>query len=306
MTKNTHRSMKTAEWLTLILLSMIWGASYFFAEIAMRSFQPFTIVFIRVLIAALALNIVVRASGLRMPSTWSDWSQFLVMGLINNLIPFSLIFWSQQRILSSLASILNATTPVWSVILSHFLTKDEKITANRLVGVIIGLFGASVVIGLTSLSKPNVDIIPLLVVISASISYALAGIYGKRFNTTNPLITAAGQLTASTILMAPIAMIFDRPWSAPPPTTPAILSLIVLGLVNTAFAYILYFRLLASAGATNVLLVTLLNPFNTILLGSVFLGERLFMRHFVGLGIIIVSLLIIDGRFFRKFLLLKK
>ncbi len=211
MRSSASNSMKLSDWFLLILLSILWGGSFFFGEIALSALKPFTIVLSRVSIAAILLNIMARATGYRMPSSLKMWGAFLVMGLINNLIPFSLIFWGQTQIPSSLASILNATTPVWTVLLAHFLTKDEKITKNRFIGVLFGLLGVVIMIGWDVLSGLGINILTQVAVIMAAISYAFAGIYGKRFNDTPPIVTAAGQITGTTIMMIPITLIVDKP-----------------------------------------------------------------------------------------------
>lgn len=292
------KSMGSSDWFLLALLSMLWGGSFFFGKVALSELRPFTIVLIRVSLAAAALNLLVRATGHRMPSSPRLWAGFLVMGLLNNLIPFSLIFWGQTQISSSLAAILNATTPVWTVLLAHLLTADERLTPDRLGGVLLGLAGVAIMIGLDALQGLGANVIAQLAVVGAAISYALAGIYGKRF-TGPPTVTAAGQLTGTTVMMVPIALLVDRPWTIPMPGPEVWGALLGLALLSTAVAYLIYFRLLSNVGATNLLLVTFLIPVSAILLGMVILGERLEPRHFAGMGFIALSLMAIDGRVLR-------
>jgi len=299
MRSSTIKTMGPLEWFLLIILSVLWGGSFFFSKVALAELRPFTVVLGRVGIAALALNLIVRASGHRMPGSREIWGMFLVMGLLNNLIPFSLIFWGQTRIASGLASILNATTPLWTILLAH-LTGDERLTANRLGGVAFGLVGVTVMIGPDVLGGLGLKMLAQLAVLGAAFSYALAGIYGKRFKAIPPYVTAAGQITCTTLMMIPVALFVDRPWLLPMPGIKTWGALLAIALLSTAMAYVLYFRLLSTAGATNLLLVTLLIPVSALLLGTGILGERLDPRHFIGMGLTGLGLVVIDGRLLRK------
>jgi drug/metabolite transporter (DMT)-like permease len=278
----------------------LWGGSFFFNEIALTGVRPFTLVLGRVLIAALALNIIVLATGKRMPGSMKMWAPFLLMGLINNLIPFSLLSWGQTRISASLASILIATTPVWAVILANFLTRDERLTPNRLAGVLFGLAGVALMVGLDALGGLGEDVVAQVAVVGAAVFYALAGIYGKRFRGVEPIVTATGQITGTAVMMVPIALLVDRPWMLPFPGWDVWGALLGLGLLGTALAYVIYFRLLRTAGATNSLLVTFLVPVSAIILGTVFLGEHLNVRQVAGMGLISLGLMAIDGRLLRR------
>jgi drug/metabolite transporter (DMT)-like permease len=290
--------MGAVEWTLLIGLSVLWGGSFFFVGVAVDGLPPFTIVVLRVGIAAFALNVAVVALGLRMPSDRRAWGAFLGMGLLNNLIPFSLIAWGQTHIASGLASILNATTPLCTVVVAHFLTRDEKMNAGRLAGVVIGFAGVVVMIGPEALEGFGVDVAAQLAVLAAATAYAFAGVFGRRFRRMGiaPLITATGQVTASTLMLVPMALVVDRPWTLPMPTTEVWGAVVGLALLSTALAYILYFRILATAGATNLLLVTFLIPISAILLGATLLGERLATQHFAGMVLIGLGLAAIDGR----------
>jgi len=296
---SVNKTMGPLEWILLIFLSVLWGGSFFFSKVALSELQPFTVVLVRVGIAAIVLNFVVIATGQRMPTSPKMWSVFVVMGLLNNLIPFSLIFWGQTQISSSLAAILNATTPVWTVLLAHFLTTDERLTPNRLGGVFIGLLGVAIMIGLDALQGLGINVLAQIAVVGAAISYAFAGIYGKRFKGTSPIVTATGQITGATLVMIPIALFIDKPWLLPMPNSSILGALFGLSLLSTALAYILYFRLLSAVGATNLLLVTFLIPISAIILGQLILDEHLEIRQFVGMGLIGLSLMAIDGRILR-------
>lgn len=296
MKTSTNHVMGSREWLLLIVLSMLWGGSFFFSKVALAELHPFTVVLVRVGLAALALHFVIRLTKQHMPRARATWGLFFVMGALNNLIPFSLIFWGQTQIASGLASILNATTPLWTVIFAHFFTRDERLTGNRLAGVVCGLLGAVIMIGPDALGGLGLNVLAQVAVLGAAISYACAGIFGKRFKGTPPIVTAAGQVTASAIMMLPIALVVDQPWRYPTPHIVTWGAMFGLALLSTAVAYIIYFRLLATAGATNVLLVTFLIPVSALLLGMTILGERLDVLDFVGMGMIGLGLAAIDGR----------
>jgi drug/metabolite transporter (DMT)-like permease len=299
---HVNRRMNRSEWLALVLLSVLWGGSFFFVGIQVKALPPFTIVFLRVGLAAIILNVLVKALGKKMPVEPSTWRAFLGMGLLNNAVPFCLAVWGQGHIASGLAAILNATTPISTVIVAHLFTEDEKLTRNRLLGVAIGFLGVVVLIGPDSLKGLGVNVLAQAAVLAAAVSYAFAGVYGRRFRRfgIEPILTATGQVTASAMLLFPIAMIVDAPWTLSLPPLPVWEAVVGSAVLSTALGYVLYFRILATAGATNLLLVTFLIPVSAILMGSYGLGEHLEARHFVGLAFIGAGLAAIDGRFFAR------
>lgn len=297
-----NRTMTSREWGLLLTLSVLWGGSFFFAGVAVKELPPFTIVSLRVVIAALTLQIVLRIQNLHLPRTKIAWQAFFGMGILNNVIPFSLIVWGQSHLASGQAAILNATTPLFTVVVAHVLTHDEKMTGNRLIGVIVGFIGVAVMIGGKSLFMLGNDIMAQLACLAGALSYAFAGIYGRRFKTMEipPMVTAAGQVTASSIILLPIMLIIDQPWTLATPSTGAIAALFGLALLSTALAYIIYFRILSTAGATNLLLVTFLIPVTAIFLGILILGEHLEPKHLAGIILIGAGLAAIDGRFWKR------
>jgi len=242
------------------------------------------------------LNLIVIATGNHMPTDAKTWRAFFIMGALNNVIPFSLILWGQTQITGSLASILNATTPLWGVLLAHGFTRDERLTPNRLAGVLLGLGGVVLTIGPDALKGIGLHALAQLAVIGAALSYALASIFGKRFKAIPPFVTAAGQVTGTALTMIPLVLLIDRPWERPMPGIASLGALLGLGVLCTATAYTIYFTLLKTAGATNLLLVTFLIPVNALLLGSFILGETLASQHFMGMGLIGLGLAAIDGR----------
>jgi drug/metabolite transporter (DMT)-like permease len=293
-----QKTMTASDWALLAILSIVWGGSFLFVGVAVRELPPLTIVALRVVTAASALLLTLRLMGVDLPRTRQVWYAFLGMSILNNVIPFTLIVWAQSHIASGLASILNATTPLFTVIVAHYLTEDERLTGQRFAGVIVGFAGVAVMIGAAAFASLDASILAQLAVLGAALSYSLSGVFGRRFKTMGipPLATAAGQVTVSSAILLPTALIVDRPWTLAMPSTGAIVSLAALGLVSTAFAYLIFFRLLARAGATNVGLVTFLIPVSAILLGVLVLGETLAMRHMAGMALIGGGLILIDGR----------
>ncbi|MEW5251366.1 DMT family transporter [Microbulbifer discodermiae] len=295
-------SMGTKEWFMLIILSILWGGSFFFIEIAVSELPTLVIVLTRVSLAAIALWIFVLIARIRVPRTPSIWASFLTMGLLNNVLPFSLIVWGQIHIASGLASILNATTPLFTVLIASTFLRDEKATRNKLAGVVIGFIGTVVMIGPSALDGIGVNVVAQLAVLGAALSYAFAGVYGRRFKVRNinPIVTAAGQVSASALFLIPIILIAGIPADLGRPSIQTVAALIALAVFSTAVAYVLYFKILASAGATNLLLVTFLIPISAILLGTLVLGEMLQGPHIIGMAIIGFGLVVIDGRFLRR------
>jgi drug/metabolite transporter (DMT)-like permease len=298
MQASVQKTMTASDWALLAVLSIVWGGSFLFVGVAVRELPPLTIVALRVVTAASALLLILKLMGVDLPRTRQVWEAFLGMSILNNVIPFTLIVWGQSHIASGLASILNATTPLFTVIVAHYLTVDERLTGQRLAGVIVGFVGVAVMIGTAAFVSLDASVLAQLAILGAALSYGFSGVFGRRFKTMGipPLATAAGQVTVSSAILLPTALIVDRPWTLAMPSTGAILSLAALGLVSTAFAYLIFFRLLARAGATNVGLVTFLIPVSAILLGVLVLGETLAMRHVAGMALIGAGLILIDGR----------
>lgn len=291
--------MGPKEWFLLMLLSLIWGGSFFFNEIILRQLPPLTLVLGRTGLGALFLLMIVRLSGHKMPTDWATWRSFFVIGFLNNLLPFGLIVWGQQHIDSGMASILNATTPLFSVVLAHFLTREESFTLNRGLGVVLGLFGVMVLIGLDAFSGGGMSGVAQLAILGASFSYGLGAIYGRRFKGMPPTVPAAGMLFCASLMALPAALILDKPWQLTPDmgTWSALLGLAIL---STVLAYMIYFHILAVAGATNILLVTFIIPISATFLGVVFLGEQIGWSMVFGAVLILLGLLSVDGRLLKK------
>ena len=290
--------MSTREWALLICLSVLWGASFFFNGVAVHELPSLTLVWLRVAIAATTLQLVLVVRGQRLPSECRVIAAFAVMGLLNNVLPFTLIVWGQHRVASGLAAILNAMTPLFTTVVAHLFTADEKLTPEKMVGVMGGICGVIVMFGPMALMGIGTETLAELACLGAALSYAFAGVFGRRFRRlgVTPLATATGQVTASAVMLFPIIMIFDRPWELTPPHVATWGAVLGIGVLSTAVAYVLYFKILEAAGATNLLLVTFLIPVTAILLGTYVLREHLLLRHLVGMGLIGTGLAVIDGR----------
>ena len=289
--------MGAQEWALLVVLSVLWGASFYFFKVLIAELPILTIVLGRLGLAALLMNLLMVLKGNALPSSPRLWGAFIVMGLLNNVVPFILLVWSEIRISSGLAAILNATTPIFAVIVAHFTTANEKLNWSKGIGLLCGFLGVIVLIGPSILADVGGDQLPAdLVCLLAAFIFALAGIYGRRFKDVPSLTVATGQVTASTLVLLPITLVADQPWNLPNPSIHAWGALAGIAVLSTAIAYVMYFRILAAAGATNTLLVTFLVPISAILLGVVFLNEAFTTQTLAGMLLIALGLAAIDGR----------
>jgi drug/metabolite transporter (DMT)-like permease len=284
--------MRGADWLLLWTLSLLWGGSFLFVELALAGLPPMTVVWGRVALAAAILWVVLRARGLPVPAR-GLWPALLVMGLLNNAVPFTLFVVAQGQITGALASVLNAMTPVFTVLVAHLATTDEKLSPVKALGVGMGFAG---VLAMMLGKGLGGDGWAMLACLGAALSYAVASVWGRRFRQAGlpPMATALGQVTASTVLITPVWLWVDQPWAMPLPDLGPVLAVMALAGLSTALAYLIFFRILAQAGATAVSLVTFLIPLSAAGLGWLVLGERLEARHLVGLALILCGLALIE------------
>lgn len=292
--------MPLRNWIMLIVLGAIWGGSFLFAKVAVAEIPPFVLVFFRVSSACAVLLIVLWHQKLLDRLDLSLALPFLIMGLLNNAIPFSLLFLGQTELGAGLASILNATTPIFTVIVAGLLAKQETLSANKIAGVLLGVAGVAIMLS-SSLSGLASD--PLwaqLCCLAAAVSYAFAATYAKRFKDVRPQVAATGQLLGSSLIMLPIAIYTGTNWSFPDTSMTAWMNVAALGIVATALAYLIYFQLLGEAGATNASLVTLIVPASALLFGWLILGENLSALQLAGFGVLLVGLVVLDGRVLRR------
>ena len=297
-----NQSMGAKDWAMLLLLSLLWGGSFFFISVAVSELPPFTLVTMRVGLAAITLWLILLVSGYPIPKSPKVWQAFMIMGLLGNALPFSLIAWGQTHIGAGLASIINATTPIFTILIAGAFLSDEHITPKKVLGITAGLFGVIVLIGPSALLELGTNTMAQLAVIGAAVSYSCATVFGRRFKAMgiSPFDTAVGQVTASTIILLPAVWFVDKPLQLANPSLQVWLAILALAIFSTAFAYILFFRILSSSGATNVVLVTFLAPVTASFLSWLILDEQLQTKHFIGMACIGLGLAIIDGRLWAR------
>ncbi len=296
-----QKSLSARAWSELLLLSAIWGASFLSIRIALDEVPFVTSVAHRVFWASIVLWLYILVAKLPLPRSPRIWGAFLVMGLLNNVIPFSLMAWGQLYIESGLTSIFNAATAVFGVLVAAFVFADERLTLTRLIGVVLGFAGVSIAIGLENLLSFDLRSLAQLAILLGALSYAFAGSWARvTLSGLKPQVAAAGMLTASTLVMIPAALVIDGVPSVDisPKATAAIG---YYAVIATAFAYLLYYRVLAMAGSGNLMLCTLLIVPFAIGLGALVLDESLTPRAYVGFAILALGLVVLDGRWRRFF-----
>ena len=298
MNSETHgRRMGRAEWSMLGLLSLVWGGSFFFYKVLVQALPPFTVVLGRMAIAAAALHLWLFARRERLPLEPKLWAGLFVAGVLNNALPFSCFAFGEVRITSGLAAILNATTPLFGVLVGAGLRQGARLTLPRGAAVLLGLLGVMVLVGPSAL-RGGGDLPSELACLLAALSYGFGGFYARRLSWMGPLKLAAGQTTAAALTMLPIAAVADRFWTLPAPAASTWAALLGIGVLSTAFAYLLFFRILETAEPTDLMLVTFLTPISALILGLLFLHEPVRPQAFAGMGLIGLSLAVIDGRLF--------
>ena len=290
--------MSARNWGLLLLLALLWGSSFFFYKVLVAVLPPITVVLGRVGLAAVAMNLWLLAQGQAMPLSGRLWLRFLLLGFLNSTLPFVLIAWGETRIDSGLASILNATTPIFMVAVAHWGTEDEKLSPGKAVGIALGILGVMVLVGPSAFGGGG-TVWGELAVIAASCSYGFGGVYSRRFKDLSPLQAATGQITGATILLLPLSLLFDRPWTLAVPHLDVWAAWLAIALVNTALAYVVYYRMVASVGVTYISLVTFLIPVIALFLGVAFLDESVSLQALAGMAIIALGLAATDGQIGR-------
>jgi len=292
--------MTGGSWLLLGLLALLWGSGFFFTTIAVDDIGPPTVVLIRAALAAAILFAVIRLRGNPVPQGWSNWRPFFVLGLLNTTLPFTLNAWSLTRIDSGLAGILTATVPIFTVLVAHFATVDEHFSGAKVLGIGLGMVGVLLILGQDPGSIASGSGLGKLAVLLACLLYGIAAVYARSLKGIPPLNLAFGQLCTATILLTPFVAIVDRPWRTATWELDAILAVLVLTVFGSACAYLIFYQLLTTAGATNASLVTYLIPLVAVLLGATLLDERLHIQQLLGMILIIGGMAAIDGRLARR------
>jgi drug/metabolite transporter (DMT)-like permease len=285
----------------MALLGSIWGASFLAIKLGLEELPFLTLVAHRIVWACVLLWIYIAVRRFALPRDIRIWGAFLIMGLLNNVIPFALMAWGQQFIETGLTSIFNAGTAIFGVLVAAMVFADERLTTRKIIGVLVAFAGVTVAIGLDSLRQFDIRSLAQLAVIGGTISYAFAAAWARRtMKGLRPEVSAAGMLTGASLIILPAVFIIDGPpqWPALPQTYATI---IYFAGIGTAFAYLLYYRIIAMAGSGNAMLVTLMIPPVAIVLGALVLGERLAPQAFMGFALLAAGLVILDGRIGRYF-----
>ena len=292
--------MKNKDWFLVILLGVFWGASFLFVEILLEYVTPFVVVYLRVAIASALLLIYILIRNIKFQFSRGDLFNLFVMGLLNNVLPFLLIAYGQQSITGGLASILNANTSFMTILLVALFIPNEKLNFHRTIGVLIGILGVILAVDYQNIFQLNNDSVGQYLILLATISYSFAGIWAKlKLQNLPPVVSAAGMLTMSTIFLSPyiLSIHFEELSSLNFDTLKYALG---FALICTVFAYFIYFKILESTGAGNLLICTIIIPPSSIILNSIFIGEVINTNEILGLLVIIVGLLVIDGRILGK------
>jgi drug/metabolite transporter (DMT)-like permease len=293
------KTMDGQDWGMLILLSVLWGGAYFFAGVAVKELPPLTVVLARVSLAAIALLPVFWYFGHALPRSLSCWLPFLGMGLLNNVLPFGFIFAGQTQITVGLSSIINAITPLFTVVVMASF-QEERLTACRIIGVVLGVAGVAVLRGFDG-PVDSTQTLGIALCLAAALSYGFAALWGRKFLAgVPPVKSATCQLICSSLIMIVVVSVIDQPWTLAAPSQGTIFALVMLAVFGTALAYIVFFQILVRSGASNVMLVTLLIPVTALFLGNVFLGEPIQSKEIIGAFIIGAGLLFIDGRVIKR------
>ena len=283
--------MSPLDWGLLVALSLLWGGAFFLGHVALADLPPLTIVLCRVALASVLLIALSAATGQSMRCPARIWPAVLALALLNIVVPFTLLLWSQARIGSGLTSVLAATTPLFSVLVAHFMTMDEPMTRARLAGIVVGFAGVAAAIGPEKIGTGH-DIAAGLAVLAAALCYAVAAVIGRRLP-MSPLPLASAQLAASSVLLLPMALVLEQPWTLGLPGAQTWAAILVLSVFSTALGYVLFFRLLATTGVVNTSLVSFLVPITAVVLSSLALGESLGWDAVAGAALILAGLAIL-------------
>jgi drug/metabolite transporter (DMT)-like permease len=295
--------LDATSWAMIGMMSLLWGSAFLLIEIGLRTIAPMTLVFLRMGIAAPFMLLALYMLQERLPTDRASWQQLIILGALNAAFPFILFFWGQQYLDSGYASILNATTPLWGVVVAHFLTDDEKATPARIAGVLLGLAGIIVMVGPEAMAGLTQNLLAQIACLVSTLFYGCAAIYGRKLGKSGmtPMVVATGQVITAALIMLPVMLWIDQPWQRPVPSTESLLAATGLAIPATAIAYLFYFKTIDRAGATNAMLVAFIMPVIAVMLGIAFLGEVLTGGQIVGASLIAAGLVAIDGRLLARF-----
>ncbi len=272
----------------LLLLATLWGASYSFIKLGVATIPPITLIAARTVIAGTILLLVIRARGLSMPRDGRSWKGFLAQACLNSVVPFTLIAWAERGVDAGMAAILNSTTPIFAFLLTVCLTRHETVTARKTIGVVAGIAGTCLIIGVEAFSGLERELGPQLAIVAATVCYAGAAIFGKRFTGLDPTIPAAGSLLCGALILIPLSLLIDAPWTLAP-SSQSIAALLGLSVFSTALAFAIYFRLVRTLGSVGTTAQAYLRVPIGVAIGVLFLGESLTASAWAGFACVIVG-----------------
>jgi len=278
----------TVEYVLLLVLATLWGASYSLIKVGVETIPPVTLIAARTLIAAALLLAILCWRSLRLPRDWGTWWRFLVQACLNSAIPFTLIAWGERRVDAGLATVLNSTAPIFVFLLTAAITRHEPVTPRKLVGVVSGMAGVCLIVGVEALSGFGEQLLAPLAIVAATICYAGAAIFGKTFKDLDPILPAAGSLVCGAAILLPASLVIDQPWTLIP-SRDSMLALIGLSVFSTALALVIYFRLVHTLGSVGVTSQAYLRVPIGVAIGVVFLGEQLTLLALLGLACVVVG-----------------
>lgn len=287
MGRNTNMATELA---LLLALSMLWGASYTFIKIGVETIPPVTLIAARTLIAGAVLVAVVRLRGLKLPADRQVWGRFLFQTCLNSVVPFTLIAWAEQTTDAGLATILNSTSPIFAFLLTALMTRHEAVTDRKLFGVAAGLIGICLIVGIEALGGVGHELWAQLAIVAATICYAGAAIFGKNFKGLDPMMPAAGSLICGAVILIPVSLVVDRPWTLAP-SDGSVLALLALSIFSTALALVIYFRLVQTLGSVGTTAQAYLRVPIGVALGFLFLGETLSSTAWMGLACVVTGVI---------------
>ena len=282
------KTNQTTELALLVVLASLWGASYTFIKIGVETIPPITLITVRTLIAGILLLAVLRWRGLKLPADAATWGKFLFQACLNSAIPFTLIAWAERSIDAGLAAILNSMTPIFAFLLTALITRHESVTARKLFGAAAGLAGVCLIIGMQALDGLGDQLWAQLAVVAATICYAGAAIFGKNFKGLDPMMPAAGSLICGAVILIPLSLVVDRPWTLSP-SLDSMLALAALSVFSTALAFAIYFRLIHTLGSVGATAQAYLRVPVGVAIGVVFLGETVTTTAGIGLVCVIAG-----------------
>lgn len=286
----SHKSNVTVELALLLLLATLWGASYSFIKIGVATIPPITLIAARTLIAGVILISIIRLRGLKLPTDASTWKRFLFQACLNSVVPFTAIAWAEQTTEAGLAAILNSTTPIFTFLITLLITRHEAVSSRRLFGVVVGLTGTCLIIGTQALAGLGTQLWAQLAIVAATICYAGAAIFGRNFKGLDPMIPAAGSLISGAIILIPLSLIVDRPWTLTP-SMDSIVALLGLAVFSTAAAFTIYFRLIQTLGPVGTTAQAYLRVPIGVGIGVIFLGEQLTSTAWLGLAFVVIGVI---------------